>query len=340
MVLCAAGVANGDNVPSNNTQQPPQGGDTNGRDLIANVTHTKIRVESPGGSSNVSTGEISSADPNWEPPACWYEPVMTPEQLKEGTEKLTGLGAVNAHQWWTSGIFIDHYKEGKPDKNWDGDPAPGYKNYNLGKDGMFWRSVVRKGHEEDPKAWDCKKIMFWADQGEIPDVPQAISPKILAEYAYDKIRVPDTRVEMNPDGKQTVNLPTWMWLDKGTFKPVKVRASLQEAGLWAETTAEPVSLHIDPGTEDAQVFPASGDCRINDDGSIGSPYTKGKSDQDPPCGVTYLRSTTNAPPHKLKATLTWKISWEGSGGTGGELPDGTFGTTTDVTVQEVQAITR
>ncbi|MET7292361.1 hypothetical protein ABZS79_09485 [Streptomyces griseoloalbus] len=42
----------------------------------------------------------------------------------------------------------------------------------------------------------------------------------------------------------------------------------------------------------------------------------------------------------LTASITWQVSWEGSGGTGGDLPDGTFETTQDMTVQEIQSINR
>ncbi|KAF4406015.1 hypothetical protein CRI70_12280 [Streptomyces sp. Ru87] len=338
LLISSAGVAQADELPDGTTK-PPRG-DVQGNDLISSVSRTKIEIESPGGGTReVPTGRFTSSDPDWEPPACWYEPVMTPEQLKAGTEKLGregGMGAVNAHEWWTDGLFVDHYKDGKPD-----DGVPGYDNYNLGKDGMWWRSVVREGHEDDVRAWDCDKVMFWADAGEIPDDPHTISPKILAEYAYDKIPVPETEVEMNPDGKQTVNLPTWMWLDETTFKPVEVTARLPGTGLWATTTAKPVSLHLDPGTKDVELHPSSGECRINDKGDIGAPYSKQDGEGDPPCGVTYLRSTPDGQrPYELKATLTWEIEWEGSGGTGGDLPDGTFDSTTPVTVREIQAINR
>jgi enoyl reductase len=43
-------------------------------------------------------------------------------------------------------------------------------------------------------------------------------------------------------------------------------------------------------------------------------------------------------PFPFKATLTWQVSWTGSGNTGGTLPDGTFGTTTPLTVQEIQTV--
>lgn len=139
---------------------------------------------------------------------------------------------------------------------------------------MFWRDVVRKGHEGDIGAMDCSETMFWQDAGTLPDDPNAPTPEILADYAYDKIRVPDTKIEVEPTLRSTVNLPTWIWLDRATFKEVKVRAELPNTPLWAMTTAKPVALHPDPGTQNEETFPASGDCQIGHDGSIGTPYAK------------------------------------------------------------------
>ncbi|WP_327297311.1 hypothetical protein [Streptomyces sp. NBC_01197] len=311
------------------------GGGASGKDLMANVSQSKIVVKPTAGAvSGASAGKLTPVDPNWVPPTCWYEPAMTPEQLKSGVDRLKtdgGLGAVNAKLFWSAGLFVDQYMKGKE--------AEGYKNYNLGKKGMFWRSVVRKGFEMDIRAWDCSKIMFWQDAGTVPDDVNAPTPDVLAAYAYDKIRVPDTHVKLKPAVKSTVNLPTWVWLDKGTFKQVKVRAVLPGTGLWAETTAKPVSLHLEPGTEDAQVSPSSGDCLINADESIGAPYSKGDADKTPPCGITYLRAT-DGKPYQLKASVTWQISWTGSGGANGDLPDGTFESTQDMNVQEIQSVNR
>ncbi|CAM5393800.1 hypothetical protein STENM327S_06935 [Streptomyces tendae] len=61
---------------------------------------------------------------------------------------------------------------------------------------------------------------------------------------------------MAPAGATKVNLPTWAWLDGAEFKPVSVTASVEEIGISATATAEPVSLQIKPGTPDAETYPA------------------------------------------------------------------------------------
>ncbi|MFF8399475.1 hypothetical protein [Streptomyces sp. NPDC016172] len=340
-VLWTAGTAHADKPVGGEAAPPPQGGSDGKGGLSASVSNIQVTYPSGGGGGG-EEGNLGTVDPNWKPPACWYEPAFSPEQLKKFVDS-DGGGDVGIHEsWFGKGLWTDHYRDGKPADNFDlhaptNSSAEGYKDYNLGKDGYFWRGVAPD--PDDPDTWDCGRIMFWVDAGEVPDDPNAPTPKTLAEYAYNKVKVPETEVELKPEAKSTVNLPTWVWLDEGTFKDVKARAALPNTGLWAETTAKPVALHLDPGTEDAEVFPASGDCEINDDGSIGSPYTKGSADKTPPCGIRYLRATDGAP-YQLSASVTWQITWEGSDGTGGDLPDGTFETTQDMNVQEIQSINR
>ncbi|MFJ2829040.1 hypothetical protein ACIPC1_15925 [Streptomyces sp. NPDC087263] len=233
--------------------------------------------------------------------------------------------------------MVDHYEKGKAETG----SGAGYENFNLGEDGKFWRGVINTNRENDPEAYDCERTLFWQTANTLPDNDHAPTPGVLAAYAYayDKIKVPDTEVERKPAANSTVNLPTWVWLDKATFTEVKVRAELAAAGVWAETTAKPVALHLEAGTDDAETYPASGDCKINDDGSIGTPYTEGDANKTPPCGITYLRASSGEP-YELTASITWEISWEGSGGAQGDLPDGTFETTQDMTVQEIQSVNR
>ncbi|MFC9131813.1 hypothetical protein ACFT4A_33960 [Streptomyces sp. NPDC057099] len=317
-------------------------GDASGNTLTAEATDTRIKVtQVSGGTSGAAAKALAPVDPNWHPPACWYEPVATPEQLKNGVELLEqGRGAsatilVTPSLGWGPDLMVDHYKKGA--KQSDGYES--YKNFNLGKAGSFWRGVVNESRKYDPEAYNCDKLLFWQDAGALPDNAHAPTPDILASYAYDEIKVPDTEVELKPAVKSTVNLPTWVWLDKAAFKEVQVRAELEAAGVWAETTAKPIALHLEPGTEDAETYPASGDCRINDDGSIGTPYASGEAGKTPPCGIRYLRAS-NGQPYQLTASITWQISWEGSGGAQGDLPDGTFETKQDMTVQEIQAVNR
>ncbi|MFF4549830.1 hypothetical protein ACFY1J_37325 [Streptomyces sp. NPDC001406] len=291
-----------------------------------------------------STGNVTSSDVNWTPPPCWYAPYLGAKDFKkkmseqiESAKNTPGMGG-------TAGAAIGEMQRHYEDEyGWT--DTPGYKDYNVKKDGegMFWAAVENPDEPDVLKRGSCNDLPFWVDNGEAPpsQYEEAVTPEILAALAYQRMQLPDTKVTLAPDATTKVNLPTWAWLDKAVFDEVQATAAINVPGfnIQATTTAKPVSLKLDPGTEDAETYPASGGCAINADGSIGEPYAKGKSDETPPCGIKYLRSSGDGT-FKMKATITWQISWTGSGGAHGDLPNGTFGATQEVTVQEIQAVNR
>jgi enoyl reductase len=276
--------------------------------------------------SGASVGPVTAASA-WTPPACWYAPKYTPAQL-EATLKPIWAAESTGAEW--EATQRARYVDGEP-----------YKDFNKDKtgEGYFWDSYV---NESFPPGWDsCDEDIFWVDTGEAPppEIENAITPEILAQLAYAEIRVPSTEVTLAPEGATKVNLPTWAWLDGAEFKPVSVTASVPVLGIQATTTAEPVALKIEPGTGDAETYPASGVCEIRN-GRIGEPYARGKADRTPPCGVRYLRSSGDGS-YPLRATVTWEISWTGTGvNDPQDLPNGEFGAEQDVVVQEIQAINR
>ncbi|MCH5676136.1 hypothetical protein [Streptomyces gilvus] len=303
--------------------------------LADNKLYAAISYDTSKNGSGSSVGPVSVTGSSWTPPACWLAPRWTAKQFEKQTENEYKQVSTDPNQpeyaRHATYDFRQMYKDGE------------YKNYNLDKqdEGMWWGAV------ENPNAPILERtacnatLPFWAENGETPKVKNAISPEILAGLAYEQIKVPGTKVKLAPDGTTKVNLPTWAWLDKGMFKPVSVTASITAPGLnmQATTVAKPVSLKLQPGTEDAHTYPGSGECAINNDGAIGEPYAQGKANETPPCGIEYLRSSGDGT-FNLQATVTWQITWTGTGDTGGDLPDGTFGNNQAVTVQEIQAVNR
>jgi enoyl reductase len=323
-LLVWPGVAHADDTLGEGTQGTEQGANA-GKDGTLSVTAGGIVFDRSKNGSGNSAGALTSSTA-WTPPPCWYAPKYTPEQLQKYLEPTWEAGSTG-YEW--DAKQRDRYVKGHP-----------YKDFNKDKTGKgyFWDSFVNK---DFPPGWDsCDEPIFWVDQGDPPpaNIKNAVTPKILAELAYAEIRVPGTKVTLAPAQATKVNLPTWAWLDGAQFKPVSVTASVPVLDIQATATAEPVSLRIEPGTKDAVTYPASGVCEISN-GRIGEPYAKGKADQTPPCGVKYLRSSGDGT-YPLQATVTWKIQWTGTGGAGGDLPDGTFGATQNVVVQEVQAVNR
>lgn len=325
----ATGTAIADNEIGGGAQAPSTDahGESDGSGTVSATAGAVVYNRSKNG-SGASVGPVAAAA-NWTPPACYYAPKYTPEQLQKVKEPVWEAESTG-YQW--DAAQRDRYVNGKP-----------YKDFNKEKagEGYWWDSYVTPGREGDPGALDCEEETFWVDTGDDPpaDIPQAITPEVLAQLAYAEIRVPTTEVELRPAEATKVNLPTWAWLDATDFKPVSVTASVPLLEVEATTTATPVSVKIDPGTADAQTYPASGVCEAAN-GTIGEPYAKGKADETPPCGVKYLRSSGDGS-YQLKATVTWKIHWTGTGVAEEQpLPDGDFGGEQAVVVQEIQAVNR
>ncbi len=293
----------------------------------------------PGG----GRGNVKSADVNWSPPPCWYAPYLGAEDFKKKMSAEIKEAASAPGMTGTPGAAIaqtkSHYEDGF---GWE--DHPGYEDYNVDKEGegMFWAGVENPDEPDFLKRNSCTELPFWVDNGDAPppQYEEAITPEILAALAYQHMELPGTEVTLAPAGTTKVNLPTWAWLDKADFHEVRATATLDAPGfgLTATTTAKPVSLKLEPGTPDAETYPASGECTI-DGGAVGEPYAQGKADRTPPCGIKYLRSSGDGT-FSLKATITWDIAWTGTGGAGGDLPDGTFENAQAVTVQEIQSVNR
>ncbi|MEU3145472.1 hypothetical protein [Streptomyces sp. NPDC006999] len=327
-------------VGSDKGASTEQGGGGDGTGIYA-----AARIQYSGSvAKDGSTGNVTSSDVNWAPPPCWYAPYLGAEDFKKKMSKdikdAKGAPGMGGHAGAAVNEMERHYED---EYGWA--DTPGYKDYNVEKDGegMFWAGVENPNEPDVLKRSSCTDLPFWVDNGEAPppQYEEAITPEILAALAYQHMQLPDTEVSLAPEETTKVNLPTWAWLDKAVFDEVQATAAINVPGfaIQATTTAKPVSLKLEPGTKDAETYPASGECTINADGSIGEPYAKGKADRTPPCGITYLRSSGDGT-YDLQATITWEIAWTGTGSVGGDLPDGTFGNDQDVIVQEIQAVNR
>ncbi|WUN17193.1 hypothetical protein OHA74_34475 [Streptomyces phaeochromogenes] len=319
-----------------NTDQQGGGDDTG--------IYAAARIQYSGAVAKSGSGNVASSDVNWTPPPCWYAPYLGAKDFKKKMSKDIDTSKNTPGMGGTAGSAIGelerHYED---DYGWT--DTPGYKDYNVEKDGegMFWAGVENPDEPDYLKRKSCTDLPFWVENGEAPP-PQheeAITPEMLAALAYQHMELPDTEVTLAPEAITKVNLPTWAWLDDAAFDEVQATAAINVPGfnIEATTTATPKSLTLDPGTEDATTIPANGECPIVD-GRIGEPYAKGRSDETPPCGIVYGRSS-NGGTFPLKASLTWEISWTGTGQAGPVgLPDGTIEAVQDITVQEAQAVNR
>lgn len=303
-----------------------------------------VSITYPSGSPGGSAHAITSVDSNWTPPPCWIGPIADPVTFKKNV--LAGVKATDVPGQPNYAMeAMDEYKRHYDTNYTWGGSGKGYKDFNVDQEGkgMFWGAVENPDSTSLDKFSCNSTIPFFVPAGQQPPAgtPNVLTSAMLARLAYSHTHVPGVTIETNPVNTLTVNLPTWVRLQE-KYTPVKVRASVDLGGgqqLWAETTAKATSVHIDPGTSDATVYPASGDCPIGADGTVGADYN-GDPKADPPCGVTYLRSTDATGPFDLDVTATWSVSWTGSDGGGGNLPNGRVQQPKQVTVQEIQSVNR
>ena len=177
--------------------------------------------------------------------------------------------------------------------------------------------------------------VFVAD-GEDP--PVVVTPAQLAQQALRQLRLPTPTIKRSPPERNSdlsvpytwVNLWTWYWTSPARWRPLSERATA--GAVFAEVTGTPRELVLDPGDGSAAVScPGPGrPWRASDGNSAPS---------DGGCGYRYRHVTTDGP---LTATVSirWVVTWTGSGGAGGTLPDMTTSASSTFRVQQVQAVNR
>lgn len=294
-------------------------GSQNGRSIEAKVVidNTENYAHGTGGNKPAPTGNFP------DPPYCWFQPWLDPLSASDWADRTWFTPADNGGSVGT--VFAqnkkDHYVDGNP-----------YKDWNNGQDGLWWQAAGNYSADMD-KASDCLRgiewDIIWVPTGTQPppDVMR-IDVRGLARVAADSLRVPEAVPQKSPVGVQTVNLPTWVWVDSQQVKEYSVTASIPGTQLWATTIAEPIGLKVDPGASSADVF---SDCSVKS--APPPPHPVG----NPPCGVIYRRASTS--PVHLRASIVWHVRWKGYDGTAGDFGNSEFfGPPQDLTVQEIQAV--
>jgi hypothetical protein len=154
---------------------------------------------------------------------------------------------------------------------------------------------------------------------------------LLAHEAIKRLRLPAPQIHASPDAgaSQVVFVPTWLWVEPGTFTQRSATASL--GGLSVTAVAKPIKASWETG-DGATVI-----CRGG--GTAWVPGTDPAA-VSPDCGHTYTTTSRSQSGGKytLRATITWDISWSGGGQTGAE-PALTSTSSVQVLVSEASAVT-
>ena len=159
---------------------------------------------------------------------------------------------------------------------------------------------------------------------------------MLAQEAYGLLRLPSPTIERSPDATNSdrgtsytwVNLWTWFWTDPATFTP---KAKTVNAGAVSATaTATPTALVFDPGNGDAPVS-----CP-----GLGRPWSAADGNAAPAnggCGYVYRRISTAV---AATVSIHWTVTWTGSTGETGRLPELTTSASSTFAVEQVQVVNR
>lgn len=140
-----------------------------------------------------------------------------------------------------------------------------------------------------------------------------VTARQLLEQALGELRVPyldpATAPSRGLDG--LVGLPEWFWVPAADWHSTTV--TVRAGPVWATVTAVPFGMTFDPGGALAPVTCAG-------PGSAYDPSLRAEV-QHTSCSYTYEQPSAGQPGNAYQAsvTVTWRISWTGSGGQSGVL---------------------
>jgi hypothetical protein len=125
---------------------------------------------------------------------------------------------------------------------------------------------------------------------------------------------------------------TWYWTAASSWHTFT--ATARAGGVWATATATPTTLSMAPGDGHATVS-------CNGPGSVWQSGVNRPWDPSPSgCQYQYPHSSINNPHQEVTATytITWQLTWIGSGNTSGTLTAKTTRSTSTFAVAEVESV--
>lgn len=165
--------------------------------------------------------------------------------------------------------------------------------------------------------------------------PPVVTTATLAQQAFGTIVFPHPSGQRSPSETllykgfpfSYVNLWLFYWTDPATWKTLTATASA--AGLTAAVSAKPTELIYDPGDGSATVACAG----------PGRPWSDADGNNPPSgeaCGYQYSKVTSS--PITATETIVWKITWTGTGNTGGDIPGLSTSTSGQLNVMQIQTV--
>jgi hypothetical protein len=159
------------------------------------------------------------------------------------------------------------------------------------------------------------------------------SAAALAQQAVSYLRFPMTGAQMSPASADvTVNLPTWLWVDRGVWHAISATAAAGPVSATATATPDQVVWQMGDGGKVICKGP-------------GIPWTSQyPPDQGNDCSYVYVRSSVDQPggAYTVTTTVYWHVTWTSQGAPGGGDLGLIAGPSVQsaVQVQELHAINR
>jgi hypothetical protein len=281
--------------------------------VLGGITLTSTAPVRPGAGTLATDGDAA-------PPACWYQPGLSPAAADAVAKGVLALVATNAALLAVA-------------RSWLADPLT---DPHLGRSGLWYHEACTDPGSRAAAAWLAvtgRQLLLWVPPGTVPVVPGAavMTPDRLAAYAVDSVTLPATSIARNPAGPATVNLATWIWLSEAAYPPVSVSAVAGPVTVTA--IARPAALTLPTGVPDTALTPPDGVCTALFDAYTGNPAAP------PACAITFGRASVQDPDgYPVTVRLQWGATWSASTGAGGALPVAALPGTVRIPVQELQSI--
>jgi hypothetical protein len=175
----------------------------------------------------------------------------------------------------------------------------------------------------------CLKLpaYFFAPPGTTPPMPN-IPPRILAEYAYNHMRLPVPQVTTSPATKGWVNLASFVWTNLPR-QAQTITATLGDESVTLTATPRPASITA-----------GSAGAAFSNCGPGGSHHSQAHPPATgpgtaPDCGVLWRNATAGA---TISATVTWDVTYapDPDNGTLPAIP--LTGTSQPLAISEIQSV--
>jgi enoyl reductase len=334
-----------------------------GQALAAGLGSGGVQPPSPegGASHNGSTYESSiggdftpGSGAPWTPPPCWMQPYFPQTQTwKAGDPSGQITDADSYYSWFAgqgaagassaaqaAGEFEDIQNRTAP-AGWTGPQtieaddvwwAPNWLNSTTGyacAQGLDAKNQLSNGYIglEPP-----------LQAGQQSPLTGALNVVLLTQIARADITLPTVSVVTSPAGTATksavVNTPTYVAVkytgDMDPSRTDKTDFDFGLAPLWAsvQATITSVTVSASGGVSTTTGF-----------GDPGQTCAAVNGEATPACSVTFSAPSGTAPDN-LQVSVTWKVTWSTSAGTGGTFPNtGGQQATRTVVVNEIQSQT-